>query len=82
MTGLRAVDIEPPNYLKPAAMLRQIADDIDAGTWTDVATIAVALQSDEGVQLFGGGRDSGHQFCAYLFAAAAHKLHSIPFEEE
>ncbi len=71
-------EIKPPEYKCPAKMLRNIADEIEAGDFGDVSTIVVALCGDT-YEMFGGGRDSGQEHCAFLFASAAARLHNLPF---
>ena len=73
------VDIAPPDYRDPAKLLRNIADDIDAGDYGDVETIVVALAAPGGVETFGGGKLADYRFCHFLFSAAATRLNSIPW---
>lgn len=81
MPDLKVVGaIEPPGYKDPVAMLRRIADEIEAGGHGDVSTIVVALAGETFVT-FGGGRDSDMYQCAFLFASAAQRLHAIPWGE-
>ena len=54
-------------------MLREIADEIEAGNYGDVSTVVVALQGDA-VETFSGGRDSYLSMSAYLFGVAHHRL--------
>jgi hypothetical protein len=69
--------IEPPEYKDPVKMLRNIADRIEAGTYDNVTTIAVALQAEDGLYTFGGGTDSDMKSCAFLFSASAARLYNI-----
>lgn len=71
--------IDPPEYCDPVAMLRNIADDIEAGDFGDVSTIAIALSTEDGFETFGGGRDHALAHVGFLFASAAHRLASIPW---
>lgn len=71
--------IEPDEYTDPVRMLRSIADDIEAGEFGDVSTIAIAMATEHGVETFGGGRDSALPFCGFLFASAAQRLAAIPW---
>jgi hypothetical protein len=73
------VDISPPPYKDPATMLRNIADDIEAGKYGCVETIVVALMAEDGYETFGGGKNSDLMACAYLFQACATRLHNIPW---
>lgn len=72
-------EIKPPEYKDPVQMLRNLADNIEKGDYGNVETIAVALCADQGYEMFGGGRDSGMNDCAFLFSAAAARLHNIPW---
>lgn len=72
-------EIKPPAYKDPATMLRNIADDIEAGVFGEVSTVAVALAAEKGVELFCGGRQSALEHCAFLFASAAARLHALPW---
>ena len=67
-------EIKPPAYKDPAQMLRNIADDIDAGRYPELETICVALMCESGVEVFGGGKDSGMQHCAFVMAVAHQRL--------
>lgn len=71
--------IEPDEYTDPVRMLRNIADDIEAGVFGDVETIAIAMATEYGYETFGGGRDSSLAHCGFLFNTAAHRLASIPW---
>lgn len=74
--------ISPPDYKDPVKMLRAIADDIEAGTISEVETIVVAIMAEEGARMFGGGRESDVHACAYLFGAATTRLHNLPWGGE
>jgi hypothetical protein len=52
-------EIKPPAYRDPVQMLRNLADDIEAGKYGDVETIVIATAGSAGYDTFGGGRDSG-----------------------
>ena len=75
-------EIAPPGYKDPARMLRRIADEIDAGEHGDIDTIVVATFGSNGVNTFGGGRDSDMFHCTYLFGAAQTRMLNIPFGGE
>lgn len=75
-------EIAPPSYKDPAKMLRNIADNIEAGDYGDVTTIVVATWGDNGVDTFGGGKDSDMFHCSYLFGVAQTRLQNIPLEGE
>jgi hypothetical protein len=71
--------IKPPDHKDPVIMLRNIADDIEAGRYGSIDTIVVALAGTEGYETFGGGKDSDMMACAFLFQACATRLHNIPW---
>jgi hypothetical protein len=71
--------ITPPDYKDPVQMLRNIADDLEAGRYGDVETIVVATNGTNGLEMFGGGRASDAQCCAFVFGAAQVRLLSIPW---
>lgn len=70
-------EIRPPDYMDPVTMLRNIADKIEAGDYSDVTTVAVALSTENGIETFGGGRHSDVYISAYLFGAAHNRLLNI-----
>jgi len=72
-------EITPPDYKDPATMLRNIADDIEAGVYEKVDTIVVGLVAKKGQVTFGGGLHSSMEHCAFVFASAAARLHAIPW---
>lgn len=75
-------EIKPPEYKDPVQMLRNIADKIEAGEYGEVETIVVATFGDNGLDTFGGGKESGLYACAYLFGVAQTRLQNIPLEGE
>lgn len=80
MSNLKIVgQINPPDYKDPAKMLRNIADDIDAGKFGDVETIVVATNGKDGLEMFGGGRASDAQCCAFVFGAAQVRILNMPW---
>ena len=72
-------EIKPPDYKDPATMLRNITNDIEAEVYEEIDTIVVALVTKEGYVTFGGGRKSSMEHCAFLFASAAARFHTIPW---
>lgn len=83
MTDLKVIgEITPPDYKDPATMLRNIADQIDAGDYSTVYTVALALFTDDGHRMFGGGRDSGMEHVAFTFGVAQQRLLRIPLGGE
>lgn len=80
MTELKVVgEIKPPDFKDPAKMLRNIADDIEAGVYGEVNTVVVALSGDSGFSTFGGGRQSSMEHCAFLFGTSAARVHMLPW---
>lgn len=75
-------EIAPPEYLDPVLLLRNLADDIEAGAYGDVETIAIVLAADVGYDMFGGGRRSSMADCGFLYASAAQRLAAIPWDTE
>jgi hypothetical protein len=75
-------EIKPPGYKDPATMLRNLANNIEAGTYGEVSTVAVALAAEEGYETFGGGLHSSMEHCAFLFATAAARMHAIPWKTD
>jgi hypothetical protein len=65
------VDLYKSNFRHPAATLRVIADEIDAGKYGEVGCVGVVVLGDELV-VFGAGVDSeGPSVHALLHAGAA-----------
>lgn len=54
---LKVVTLHDSNFRDPVATLRSIADDIEAGRYGDVGTVALVLLGDT-LEVFGLGRDS------------------------
>ena len=75
-------EIAPPDYKDPVKMLRNIADDIEAGEYGKIDTIVVATFGDAGLDTFAGGRESGMYASTYVFASAAARFHMIPWVGE
>lgn len=67
-------EIRPPAYRDPVRMLRNLADDIEAGKHEEVTSIAIATFGDCGLEVYGGGVDSPAPTIAMLFHAAANKM--------
>ena len=75
-------EINPPAYKDPVKMLRRIADQIEAGDYGAVETVVVATWGDEGVDTFGGGKDSDLFHCTYLFGVAHTRMLNLPLGGE
>ena len=58
---------------EPAAALRQIADDIEAGLFGKVEAVAVVLTGSD-VAVFGAGPESSPAVCALLFEDAFQRM--------
>ena len=67
-------EIKPPEYKNPVKMLRNLADEIDAGKHGEVACIAIATFGDAGLEVYGGGIDSEAPVIAMVFQSAAMKM--------
>lgn len=67
-------EIKPPEYKDPVKMLRNLADEIEAGDYGTVHTIAIATFGDAGLDVFGGGDDSIGTTVAMVFQAASIKM--------
>jgi len=74
-------EIKPPQHKDPVQMLRNLADNIEAGKYGDVETIAIAIAADQGYEMFGGGRNSTMEACAFLYGAAHLRLSRIPWSD-
>lgn len=61
------------NFRDPAATLRVIADEIDAGKYGDVGQFALVLLGDT-CEVFTGGHESGPCDAAALLQAGAFRL--------
>lgn len=70
MSALKVVDFPVSEYRQPSRMLRNLADQIEAGDFGEVGTIAIAVFGDK-LDVFGGGPDSAGSTCALVFQAAS-----------
>ena len=66
--------IEPAPYKDPVKMLRNIADDIEAGEHGKVRCVALVTFGDAGLEVFGGGIDSIDPMLVTMFQAASMQL--------
>jgi hypothetical protein len=73
VTALNVVSLYESNYRDPAATLRVIADDIEAGKYGEVGCVGVALIGDT-MEVFGAGADSEAPSVAMLLHAAFMRL--------
>ena len=79
MSNIRLVDIEPPPYKDPATMLRLIADEIEAGDFASISTIAVCFLHEDGTSAtFGGGKNSEFAHIAFALGTAHAKILNGP----
>lgn len=68
MTDLKIATLYEFNYRDPVAMLRRLADDIEAGKYGEVGCVGVALLGDT-MEVFGYGSDSEAPSVALLLHA-------------
>ena len=69
----KVVTLYETNFRDPAATLRHIADEIDAGKYGAVGTLGVVLLGDT-CEVFGAGPDSEPCSTALLLQAGAHRM--------
>jgi hypothetical protein len=79
---LRPVDIKPPLWKDPVTMLRGLIEEIEAGTYGDINTVAIAILSEgaedgEPVSVFSGGRNSDLAYSVLALASAQARLLGI-----
>ena len=79
---LRPVDIKPPVWKDPVNMLRGTIEEIEAGIYGDVSTIAIAIISEgaedgEPVTVCAGGRNSDLAYSVLALASAQARLLKI-----
>lgn len=67
---LNVVDFPTPDYRQPVKMLRNLADQIEAGNFGEVTSMGVVTFGDS-MEVFGAGIDSSACTVALLFNAAA-----------
>lgn len=63
------ITIYESNFRQPAATLRMIADEIEAGKFGEVGSLGVVLLGDT-MEIFGSGTDCEAPSIALLFSAA------------
>ena len=73
-------EIAPPPYKDPATMLRNIADEIDAGNYGSVETLVVILGGDYNA-FFGGGSRSEIEHCVFLCNAAVNQFGRVLWDD-
>lgn len=71
--NLKVVQLHKSNYRDPAATLRKIADEIEAGKYGDVGCVGLVLMGDT-VEVFGMGQDSEGPSVAMLLHAGFMRL--------
>lgn len=74
---MEIVKLYETNYRDPVAMLRKLADDVEAGTYGDVGCVGIALLGDQ-LEVFGFGPDSEAPSVGMVLQAGALKL-TMPF---
>jgi hypothetical protein len=77
-----AGEITPPDYKDPVKMLRNLADNIEAGHYGEVTTIVAATWGENGVDMFCGGKDSDMFHATYLFGVSHTRMLNIPLGGE
>ena len=70
---LKVVPLDPPEYRRPEKMLRNIADDIEAGLYGDVTSLSVVLFGDT-LEVFSGGSDASGSTAALLLQAGGLRI--------
>jgi hypothetical protein len=70
---LKVVTLQESNFRDPVATLRKIADNIEAGEYGDVGTVALVLLGDT-MEVFGLGRDSEATSVSLLLNAGLLRL--------
>lgn len=73
MTSLQVVQLYETNFRDPAATLRVIADQIEAGHYGEVGSVGVVLLGDT-MEVFGAGPDSEPPSVALLLHAGFTRL--------
>lgn len=75
MPDLKVVGrIDPPDYLDPVKMLRNLADDIECGDIPDVASIGIVTHGGGEFNIFSGGPDGDPLKVLALFNVAVHRI--------
>lgn len=75
MTNIaEVIPLYESNYRDPAATLRVIADEIEAGNYGDVLEIGIAMNTGTSLEIFGTGPNSDAGTMCLLFTAALHKF--------
>lgn len=74
---MELVKLYDTNFRDSVAMLRKLADDVEAGVYGDVACVGVAMLADQ-LEVFGFGPDSEAPSVAMTLQAGALKL-TMPF---
>jgi hypothetical protein len=67
------VTLYESNFRDPAATLRHIADNIEAGVYGEIGSLGVVLLGDT-CEVFGAGPDSDPSSTALLLQAGAHRM--------
>jgi len=73
MADLKVVTLRESNFRDPAAEMRKIADDIEAGEYGEVGSVGVVLLGDT-MEVFGFGPDSEAPSVALLLHAGFMRL--------
>lgn len=70
MTDLKVVTLSKSNFRDPAATLRVIADQIESGEISDVATVGMVIMGKGGLRIYGIGPKSDPPDLCLLMQAA------------
>lgn len=81
MASLNVVELKRPDYFNVAKALRNLADDIEGGTFGEVLTCAVALSVAGEINIFGSGPSSDLASVYLALGRAKAAIDSGSFEE-
>lgn len=70
---MKVITLHEHNYRQAAPTLRKIADEIEAGDYGAVGTVAIALLGDR-LEVFAAGPDSDGTSAACVLQAGANKI--------
>lgn len=73
---VEVTELYASNFRDPVATLRRIADEIEAGKYGAVGTVAIALLGDS-FEIFGAGVEHDAGACALLFQAAIRRFAKV-----
>lgn len=79
---MNVVPFPRANFNDIAAMARQFADDVDAGHFGKIKSVAVVVESSQGFITFGWGDCGDHYRMAGMFLSAAGQQPIEPVDED